>query len=435
MLRIREAGPGSRRSFLQLGALGLGGLTLADWLGVRATSSAADAPKRDVSVIQVYLGGGPSHVDTYDPKPDAPAEYRGEFRPIATSVPGVFLCEHFPNQARLADKLVLVRSLHHTTSDHSEGSHWMLTGHPARQATPRAAERPSIGSVVARVLGTKRPGLPSYVALPDATPFSTAAYLGPAENPFSPEGLLSDPPRPLNLQPQAGVTLQRLGDRRSLLRSLDRFQRERDDSGLAEGLDRFSAEAFAMITGPAAREAFDLGRETERTRSRYGAGRFGRACLLARRLVESGVAFVTVNEGGWDHHGQIFPNARAQLPPIDRALAALVEDLHARGLADKVLVVVCGEFGRTPRVNGAAGRDHWPGAFSAVLAGGGIKTGQVVGSSGPRGESPVERPVSPEDLIQTVYAVLGIDSTRTFTNEAGRPLPILGSGRPIAGLL
>jgi hypothetical protein len=425
----------TRRRLLRVGTLGLAGLTLADVLRLRARAATRGVPARDTAVIQIFLGGGPSHLDTYDLKPDAPKEFRGEFRPIETSVPGVSLCEHFPAQARITDKLVIVRSLHHSTGDHAAGQHWVLTGYNSSQPNPRTNDRPSVGSIVARVRGANRPGLPPYVAVPRAGAFTQAAYLGPGYNAF---GLDREPDRDThvrNLDPPDGLAMDRIEDRRYLLAKLDRLDRAHDLSGTMEGIDRFTAEAYAMITGPAARRAFDLSREDPRIRDRYGRTRLGQGCLLARRLVEAGVTFVTVREGNWDHHGQVFANCRRMLPPLDAAVAALVQDLHDRGLSDRVLVLVWGEFGRTPRVNGGSGRDHWPGAFSAVLAGGGLKVGQVLGSTGRKGEAPTSQPVRPEDVLQTVYAVLGIDPLREFANEAGRPMPILHQGWPIAGLL
>jgi hypothetical protein len=434
-----EVGPIRRRQFLRVGALGLTGLTMADLLRLRSRAATGGEASRDTAVIQVFLGGGPSHIDTYDPKPDAPSEYRGEFRALATSVAGVAFSELLPRQARQMHRLAVVRSLHHTTTDHSEGSHWVLTGHAPRQSTPRLNERPSVGSVVAKSRGANRAGagagLPSYVAVPEPPAFGYASYLGPGENPFSPSGDLAANARVPYLDPPPGLTLDRLEDRRALLAKLDQADRRRDLSGTMAGLDRFTAEAYAMITGPAARRAFDLSLEDPRRRDRYGRTRVGQACLLALRLVESGVSFVTVNEPGWDHHGQIFPGCRRQLPALDAALAALVEDVYDRGLDRKVLLLVWGEFGRTPHVNGSAGRDHWPGAFSAVLAGGSLKTGQVVGETGRKGEAPNDRGVRPEDVIQTLYSVLGIDPSRTFPSENGRPMPILNLGRPIAELL
>jgi uncharacterized protein (DUF1501 family) len=231
------------------------------------------------------------------------------------------------------------------------------------------------------------------------------------------------------------MTLDRLGDRRYLLSKLDRLNRQRDIGGAMEGVDHFTAEAYEMITGPNARKAFDLSREDPKIRDRYGRTQIGQSCLLARRLVEAGVTFVSLSEGNWDHHGQVFQNCRRQLPPLDTAIASLVTDLYDRGLSDRVLLLVWGEFGRTPRVNGSAGRDHWPGSMSALVAGGGLKMGQVIGATNNKAEYPTERALNPEDLLRTVYTVLGIDPGQQFLNEAGRPMPILNQGHPIAELL
>jgi uncharacterized protein (DUF1501 family) len=424
----------SRRSFLRVGVLGLAGLALPDVLRLRAQARGLGRPAKDTAVIQVFLGGGMTHIDTYDLKPDAPREFRGEFQPIATNVPGVSLCELFPRQARALDKMAVIRSLHHTTADHNSGQHWVMTGFPASQPSQATNDRPSVGSVAARLRGAGGPGVPPYVAIPNAPTFAHAAYLGPGYNPFS---LGGDPTRDVkvrDLDPPRGLSLERLSDRRYLLAQLDRIDRLRDDSGAMEGVDRFTAEAYEMITGPAARRAFDLSREDPRLRDRYGRTRVGQGCLLARRLVEAGVTFVTVSEGGWDHHGQVFRNCRRQLPPFDAAVATLVEDLFVRGLSEKVLVLVWGEFGRTPRVNGGSGRDHWPGSMSALVAGGGLKMGQVVGASTRKAERPTERPLRPEDLLHTVYDVLGIDPNEEFLNEAGRPMAVLNVGHPIAEL-
>lgn len=421
----------SRRQFLRVGALGPVGLTLADVLRQRADAKAGGRATRDTAVIQVYLGGGPSHLDTYDPKPDAPAEFRGEFGPVATNVPGVRLCELFPRQAKVMDRLAVVRSLHHDSADHGAGSHWVMTGYASAEPNPRGNDRPSVGSVVAKVRGSNRPGLPPYVAVPKPPAFAYAGYLGAGYNPF---GLDADA-QVRDLDPPEGMTSGRIEDRRGLLARLDRVNRRRDSSGTMAGMDRFTEEAYAMITGPSARKAFDLTREDAALRDRYGRTGVGEGCLLARRLVEAGVTFVTVTDGGWDHHNQVFENARKKAPPLDAAVSTLVEDLHGRGLADRVLVLVWGEFGRTPRVNGGAGRDHWPGAFSAVLAGGGLKTGLVVGATGRKGEAPTERPFRPEDVVRTVYHVLGVDPLREFVNDAGRPVPALNQGRPIAELI
>lgn len=417
----------SRRGFLRVG-----GVALPAWLRARAMGQGRRGEAS--AVIQVVLGGGPSQIDSYDPKPEAPVEFRGEFGAIATNVPGVSISEHFPRQARIMDKLAIVRSLHHATSDHAGGTHWMMTGHAPIEPTPIRNERPSLGSVVARMRGGRVAGLPSYVGIPGPAPFGQGAYLGPGTNPFA---LGGDPSREFtlrNLDPPEGLSLGRLDDRRGLLAGLDRLERSRDASGLMEGMDRFTAEAYAMVTGPSARRAFDLSREDPRTRDRYGRTSIGQGCLLARRLVEAGVPFVTVVEGGWDHHTEVFANCRRMLPALDDAIAGLVGDLHDRGLDRKALVLVWGEFGRTPRVNGSGGRDHWPSSMSAVLAGA-FTTGQVIGASDRRGERPADRALRPEDLLRTVYEVLGIDPLHEFPNEAGRPLAVLNQGRPIIELL
>jgi hypothetical protein len=424
----------SRRSFLRVGALSLIGLSLPDVLRKRAEAAALGHKTKETAVIQIFLSGGPSHIDTYDLKPGAPKEFRGEFTPIATNVPGIDVCELFPGQAKVMDKLAIIRSLRHTSSDHNVGSHWVMTGFSSGPQA-QANERPSVGSIVAKLRGPNRPGLPPYVAVPNSPPFSLSSYLGPGYNPFSLNGNPMQNVKVRNLDPPSGMTLDRLGDRRYLLSKLDRINRKRDAAGALEGMDHFTSEAYEMITGPHARKAFDLGREDPKTRDRYGLTQIGQSCLLARRLVEAGVTFVSIDEGNWDHHGQVFQNCRRQLPPLDTAIASLVSDLYDRGLSDRVLLVVWGEFGRTPRVNGASGRDHWPGSMSAVVAGGGLKMGQVIGATNSKAEYPTDRPLGPEDLIRTVYHVLGINASHEFRNEAGRPMPVLNQGHPIAELV
>jgi hypothetical protein len=421
----------TRRNFLRVGALGMAGLTLPDVLRLRAT--AATAPK-DTAVIQIFLGGGPTHIDTYDLKPDAPKEFRGEFKPIPTNVPGIDICELFPRQAQVMDKMTIIRSLYHTTADHGVGAHWVLTGFPSAQQLQRTNDRPSVGSIVSKLRGANRPGVPPYVAIPNAPQFSAGAYLGPGHNPFDVGGNAAGNFKVRNLEPASGLTLGRLEDRRYLLSKLDRIERERDASGMMDGLDRFTAQAYEMVTGPAARNAFNLSQEDPRLRDRYGRSIIGQGCLLARRLVEAGVTFVTLSEGNWDHHGQLFQMCRKQLPPLDAAIGTLVQDLYDRGLAGRVLLLVWGEFGRSPRLNGQAGREHWPNAMSALIAGGGLKMGQVIGATNRKAEQPVERALRPEDLLQTVYQVLGIDTSHEFLNEAGRPMAVLNQGQPISEL-
>ncbi len=424
----------SRRSFLRVGALGLAGLTLPELLRLRAEATTEGKPIKDTAVIQVILGGGPSHLDTYDPKPEAPREFRGEFGAIATNVPGVFLSEIMPGQARVMDKLAIVRSLHHTSSDHNVGTHWIMTGFASSPQNLRGNERPSVGSIVARLRGSSARGMPPYVGIPNAPTNGQGAYLGPGFNPFRLDGDPTENARLRNLEPTEGLSLERLDDRRYLLDRLDRLDRARDAAEAMAGMDQFTAEAYEMVAGPRARRAFDLAREDPKTRDRYGRNRIGQGLLLARRLVEAGATFVTVSEDGWDHHAQVFRSCREQVPPLDTAIASLVEDLHDRGLSGRVLLLVWGEFGRTPRVNGAAGRDHWPGAMSALLAGGGLKMGQTIGATNRRAEAPAEHALRPEDLLRTVYDVLGIDPRHKFLNEAGRPMAVLDQGRAIAEL-
>ena len=426
----------TRRSFLKVGFLGLAGMTLADRLALKAKAEDAGRPTPDTAVILVWLGGGPSHIDMYDLKPDAAAEFRGEFRPAATRVPGTQISEHLPHQARLMDKISVVRSVTHTNAGHGMGTHWMMTGYvPTIEINDNL--NPAAGSVVARLRGANTPQLPAYVCLPNSPPSANAAYLGVAYNPFTPG---SDPNNPgfqvrdLRLAPQ--VNVDRFRNRRELIGGLDNLRRDVDAQGVMEGYDRFYHDAFDMVTGERARTAFDIHSESPRVRDRYGRDSWGQSALLARRLVEAGVTFVTVNMGGWDTHNNNFNALRTNnLPKYDRAVAALVEDLHQRGLDRKVLVVTYGEFGRTPRINPTAGRDHWPGAASVVFAGGGLRMGQMIGTTDARAEYPTSRAVGPQDVLATMYQVLGIDYRHEFYDAARRPIPVLNEGRPIAELV
>ncbi len=425
----------NRRGFLRVGALGMGGLLLPDLLRLRARAASEGGASRDTAVIHVFLQGGPSHLESFDPKPDAPKEFRGEFKAIPTALPGTFINELLPKHARLLDRVAILRSLHHDSSDHNVGSHWVMTGFPSEQSFQFTNDRPSVGSIVARLRGANAPGVPPYVGLPNPPFFGQASYLGAGYNPFTVDGDPSNEVRVRNLQPAKGLSLARLDDRRDLLRTLDRVERARDASGMMNGIDHFTEQAYAMITGPGARRAFDLNREDPRVRDRYGRHSLGQSCLLARRLVEAGVSFVTITDGNWDHHGNaLSPGCKRQLPMLDGAIAGLIEDLAARGLDERVLLIVWGEFGRTPRINGG-GRYHWPGAFSALVYGGGLKMGQVIGATGRKAESPVERPLRPEDLLQTAYQVLGINTRHEFPNDSGRPMPVLNRGSVISELV
>jgi uncharacterized protein (DUF1501 family) len=428
----------SRRSFLKIGALGLSGLGLPDLLRLRAADAAKDAP--DTAVILLWLDGGPSQFETYDPKPDAPAEYRGPWKPIQTSLSGVQFCELFPKQARLADKLAIIRSCAHKESGHGSAVKNLNTGYLHPPGTNEGTFLyPAHGSIVAKVRETQRRGLPHYVCVPAANVYKadvgSAAHLGAAYDPFTASP--SDGPKSLTLPGE--LTADRLQNRRALLTSLDRLRRDVDASGMMDGMDAFTRQAFEMVTGKAAREALDLSKESATTREKYGSGverghAWGQSCLLARRLVEAGVSFVTVGMGGWDDHGADLPKDMPRRAPIyDAAVSALVEDLHERGLAKKVAVLAWGEFGRTPLIN-RGGRDHWPSSMSVLLAGG-LTMGQVIGSTDEKGARPKDRPLHPNDVLATIYKHLGIDTTQTFINAAGRPIPILPHGEAIGELL
>jgi hypothetical protein len=428
------------------------GLPAVLWLKAQAAEQGISA--KDTAVIQIWLGGGPSHFETYDPKPEAPLDFRGPLDSIPTKVPGVRFCELLPRQAALMDKLVVVRSVHHTTDDHHAGMHWCITAHHASALGNFLPTHPSIGSVAARLRGGQRPGLPAYVHLgfqsgnPVYDANHHAAYLGGGYNPFR---VTADPAdaafQVANLQLVDGVTVDRLENRQGLRRHFDALRRDADARGTMRVADHFDQAAFDLVTGPKARVAFDLSREDPRLRDRYGRNRWGQSALLARRLVESGVTFVTVNTDPhsftWDMHGSLTKpgvdsNARVMPevgPLLDQMVAALVEDLHDRGLNKKVLVVVWGEFGRTPRVNATGGRDHWGSAMSVLLAGGGFRMGQVIGSTTAKGEVPQDRPLWPADVAATMYYHLGIEPSHSFVNTAGRPVPILNEGEVLRELV
>jgi hypothetical protein len=441
-----------RRSFLKAGVLGTAGLSLADLL--RAEAGAAGTgrtPKRLPSVIILWMRGGPSHIDMWDPKPDAPAEYRGEFGVSPTRVSGIRLSDMLPMCGRIMDKWSIVRSLNHNDAGHSTGDQICFTGYPPGP-NPDENIMPSCGSIVSKQLGHLTPQLPAYVMIPRMVPGTGSAYLGVAHKPFE-TGADPANPGPFKVpnfaMPQA-VTLERVGDRRQLLNSFDRLRRDVDASGQMEALDRFSRQAWDMLTSAEARDAFDLDKEPAKLRERYGfmpafdpkvANRCGapawsQRVLLARRLVEAGVRLVTVDLRWWDTHVKGFESLRLGfLPRFDRAYSALIEDLDQRGLLSSTLVVAWGEFGRTPRVNNDAGRDHYPNVFSAALAGGPVKGGIVIGESDARGAFPRANPKSPQDVLATMYAFLGVDPEKQYVNGTGRPISVLPSGKPIEELM
>jgi hypothetical protein len=434
----------SRRSFLQLGAAGMASFGLGELLWARQASAQA---AKDTRVILMWLDGGPSHLDLYDLKPDAPPEYRGFWRPIRTIVPGMEISELFPKQAKVADKFSIVRSLYHDNGDHFAGAHIMLTGRWGATGADTNGRSPGIGAITARLAGPRRAGMPAHVAIPYAMSIGIrpgyfgANYVGRHFDPFETDG---DPNQKnfqvRNLTLPGGLTVDRLGNRRTLRTSFDTLRREIDASGSFESLSHFEQQAYELVTSQEVRKAFDLSAEDDKLRDRYGRNSWGQSTLLARRLAEAGVTFSTVHLGGWDHHWNLKPGMEQLLPRVDSAVATLFEDLSSRGLLEKVLVVICGEFSRTPKMNdgsgqGTPGRDHWGNAMFAVLGGGGVKGGVVVGATDARGERPVERPLTPQDLHATIYHVLGVDPTVQFPNHAGRPVPVLDKGEPIQELL
>jgi hypothetical protein len=411
----------TRRNFLRIGAFGAG-LTLAEMLRLRATANGT--PSSPVkSTIMIYLPGGPSHIDTYDLKPDAPKEFRGEFKPIPTNVPGVQICELFPLQARMWDKLAVVRSLV-AVEEHSDSQ--VMTGYTERENT--TAHHPSFGAVISRMRSTAGNDVPPFVSLRGMSIGTEPGYLGIAHRPFTPNG-----PGLQNLRLPGGVGNDRVEDRKGLLASFDRIRRDIDTSGTMVGQDAFTVRAFDMVASGLVRKALDLSREEPRSRDRYrGVEQF----LSARRLIEAGVGCVTLAVGGWDTHGSNFKTLRQQLPQVDRGIANLIQDLHDRGMDQDVITVMWGEFGRTPKINNSdAGRDHWAPVMSALVAGGGLRMGQAVGASSSRAEYPKDRPYRPAQLLSTVYQLMGIDPSLTFPSGTGRPMYILDDRDPIPELL
>ena len=451
---------------MKIGLAGFGTLSLPGLLRLRA-ENATKPPQEKTAVIMVWLIGGLSHVDTYDPKPDIGSEYRGPFKVIPTNVPGTHLTELLPLQAKIADKFTLIRSMTHRSGGHPAGHLRMLSGDPDER--DKTAPRYPDWMCVANFLRSKKAGrtgpLPNYVAInPIEGGYAGPAYLGNAYSPFA---ITGDPSRPNFEVPNVGLAstaeARRLSDRTVLRQNLDTLERTFDKEGELGALDQFEAQAVTLLTNPKTRDAFDLAKEDARTRDRYGRNRWGQQLLLARRLVESGVEIIHSNLDGplcgtagnnWDDHAvnaHVFNGLRYRCGAYDQAVSALIEDIYARGLAKRVLVVVTGEFGRTPKISfdrstgahpasGAAGtlqpgRDHWPRAFSNLWAGGGIRTGGVIGASDKRGEDVAERACGPGDFLATIYQHLGIDWENTTLNDlTGRPTHIVNGGRPIAEL-
>jgi len=421
-----------RRDFVRIGSLGMMGLGLSDYLALRAAGKEAGREKSDSgkSCIMIVLDGGPPQHETFDMKPDAPREVRGEFKPIPTNVSGIQICEHLPKTARQMDKFAVVRSCYGKTAIHFTGVYYLMTGFMPLQSV----DFPSRGAVAAKELGPRN-GLPPYVLSARLDHAQGPGFLGSAYAPFWVRGDPSSPDFKIqDVDLPTGVDWNDISDRRWLMKKIDKQFRQRDTQGLFDDRERFFQEAEDIIRSPQVKEAFDIWQEPEPLRNRYGRTPTGQGCLLARRLVESGVRFVTVNAARavWDTHADNFNRCKnALLPEFDAAFATLLEDLSARGLLDSTLVVVSGEFGRTPKVNPNAGRDHWPKVFSVALAGAGIQGGQMYGSSDAQGAEPKDNPVSMEDLSATIYDRLGIDPETEYHTETNRPIKIANGGRPI----
>ncbi|HEY1067417.1 MAG TPA: DUF1501 domain-containing protein [Pirellulales bacterium] len=455
MLRVQAGRTGpycdglSRRSFLQVGVAGMASVGAGELLRARAASAASGVASKDTSVILLWLDGGPGHLDMYDMKPEAPAEVRGIWRPIKTNVPGMEVTELYPLQAKIADKFSIVRSLHHDTGDHFTGGHWMLTGRGGVSGANTPGKSPFIGAAATSLTGSRRPGMPAHVAVPYASSIGLrpgyfgANYIGDSHNPFETNG---DPNaenfKVSNMSLADGLSIERLETRRGLLSHLDKLRRDVDAQGTFEAMDRFDRDAFEMLTGPKARDAFDLSHEDPRLRDRYGRNSWGQSTLLARRLVEAGSTFVSCHFGGWDHHWDLQGGYENYLPKIDQLVYGLFTDLVERGLYEKTLVVLCGEFSRTPRMNdggnggpagskGTPGRDHWGNSMFCLMGGGGVQGGRLIGSTDAKGESPKDHPLLPGDIHHTIYKVLGVDPHHNFLDHSGRPVPAIDHGSVI----
>lgn len=441
-----------RRAFLRAGLTGLTTLGLADLLRLQAAAGGVPTARGGggPAMIVVWLWGGPSHMETFDLKPDAPVEYRGTFSPIPTNVPGIEISEKLPLLARIADKYALVRSVAHDSPGHVNSTHTMLTGYTGEliETPPFRPKYPDIFTAANALLPARREGLPQYIALPSMR-YQGGGHLGESHGPFNVPG---DPNasdfRVRNLDPTEAQR-ERLVRRSRLLTAFDQARRDVDASGMIDAMDQYERKAMAMLSGPSIRQAFDLAAEDPRLRDRYGRDVIGQRCLLARRLIAAGARLVTVDfpcvpgqkAFSWDDHASvwnIFEQMNIRLPVLDRAVSALIEDVHSRGMDRETLIVVMGEMGRTPRLSnfkGQPGREHWSAAMSLLMSGGGLRMGQVIGATTAKGEEPKERRLTPSELLATWYHHLGIDPSRTFPDRAGRPIALLPRNEPIRELI
>ena len=428
----------SRRTCL---TLGLSGLVTGGIAGVlRARDETVAQSRQAEACILVWLDGGPTHYETFDPKPEAPIEIRGELAPISTKIPGVQFSEHMKRTAEIADKLAIVRSIRHNQGNHGAGNHYMMTGAPPRIPVGCGAFvsfHPSLGSVAAHEMGAPN-GLPPYFSIPRMSRSGGPNFLGAKYAPF----VVADNPNNASFRVRdvalpSGLTDSRFANRQDMRAAVDRLERLRDEAAgdplLA--VDEFYEQGYDLITSEPAQRAFDMGLEKPAIRDRYGRSSFGQQALLARRLVEAGVPFVTLYNGGWDHHRTIFTELKSKLPPVEATLATLVADLDERGMLEKTLVVCLGEFGRTPKINSRGGRDHWSNAMSVLFAGGGTRGGQVVGSTDKHGYAASTRVLAPEHFVSTIYTKLGIDPNKILHTPEGRPVHLVSDPNPIRELM
>ena len=417
----------TRRDFLKVGALGMGALTLPGLLKARAEQTKLGKATKNTSVVWLWLGGGPTHVETFDPKMSAPVEFRSVTGAVQTNVKGIEIGGTFEKMAKVADKMAFVRSFAHSNSGHGGGTHWVMTGYNFVAADNGGGQsKPGLGSILARHRGPNASsGLPTYIRMSGILG-DGPSWLGAPYAPFDVAGRAR---QNMNLQ----VPVDRLTERKDLLKGLDTLDRDIDKSGLMNGLDSFEGQAFDLILSKA-KETFDIKNENPKTIEKYGKG-LGEQMLLARRLCESGVGFVTLNYGGWDMHGNIGNAMKQRTPSLDQAVSAFVSDCAERGVDKNILLVISGEFGRTPRVNNNAGRDHWAPLSTLALSGGGLKMGQIVGESTAKAETPKSTPISPQDLMATVFHVLGIPQTYEVKDNSGRPQHMVSGGKPIAELV
>jgi len=424
----------TRRTFLRVGGLAAFGLGLPQYLRAMAEAPAARAKAK--RCILLWMQGGPSHIDTFDPKPDAPAEVRGEFGTVATTLPGVHFADPLPMLARQTDRLAVIRGHDPKNGSHGVADHLMMSGHKFNAALPF----PCFGSVVAKERGYGKGMLP-FVQLGRAIDRrfngGVAGFLGDEFNPFE---VPDDPSAPRfqvrDLAIASDAERKRLDRRYAMLADLENYQKTTETTGVEKARDEFYEKAHGIITGPTAKRAFDLAQEPDKVRDRYGRNSLGQGCLLARRLIEAGVQFVTVTDGGWDTHTNNFTSLKTRLlPRVDRGLSALLDDLATRGMLDETLVVWFGDFGRTPKVNPTAGRDHWSTAGVALMAGGGLKVGQVVGQTNALAEYVTDNPVSPQDIAATIYTVMGVPLHTWYKAQDGRPIELCPEGKAIKQLV